>query len=32
LCGLGHFQMRSTMQVMAEADFEKWKQEQAANK
>ncbi|HVN04034.1 MAG TPA: cupredoxin domain-containing protein [Bryobacteraceae bacterium] len=32
LCGLGHFQMRSTMQVMAEADFEKWKQEQAANR
>jgi len=29
LCGLGHFQMRSTMQVMSEADFEKWKQEQA---
>ena len=32
LCGLGHFQMRSTMQVMAEADFEKWKKDQAANK
>ncbi|HUO30904.1 MAG TPA: hypothetical protein VMU80_16890 [Bryobacteraceae bacterium] len=32
LCGLGHFQMRSTMQVMAEADFEKWKREQAANR
>ena len=31
LCGLGHFQMRSTMQVMSEADFEKWKQDQAAN-
>ena len=26
LCGLGHFQMRTTMQVMSEADFEKWKQ------
>jgi cytochrome c oxidase subunit 2 len=32
LCGLGHFQMRSTMEVMAEADFEKWKVQQAANK
>ncbi len=32
LCGLGHFQMRSTMQVMSEAEFEKWKQEQAANR
>jgi cytochrome c oxidase subunit 2 len=32
LCGLGHHQMRSTMEVMAEADFEKWKQEQAAQK
>jgi cytochrome c oxidase subunit II len=30
LCGLGHFQMRTTMQVMSEADFEKWKQEQQA--
>jgi len=29
LCGLGHFQMRTTMQVMSEADFEKWKQDQA---
>jgi len=29
LCGLGHYQMRTTMQVMSEADFEKWKQEQA---
>ncbi len=26
LCGLGHFQMRTTMQVMSEADFEQWKQ------
>ena len=25
LCGLGHFQMRTTMQVMSEADFEQWK-------
>jgi cytochrome c oxidase subunit 2 len=29
LCGLGHFQMRTTMQVMSEADFEKWKIEKA---
>jgi cytochrome c oxidase subunit 2 len=29
LCGLGHFQMRTTMQVMSEADFEQWKREQA---
>ncbi len=29
LCGLGHFQMRTTMQVMSEADFEQWKQQQA---
>jgi cytochrome c oxidase subunit 2 len=32
LCGLGHFQMRTTMQVMSEADFEAWKQQMAANK
>jgi len=32
LCGLGHFQMRTTLQVMAPADFEKWKQDQAAQK
>jgi cytochrome c oxidase subunit 2 len=32
LCGLGHFQMRSTMEVMSEADFENWKKQQAANK
>ena len=32
LCGLGHHQMRSTLQVMSEADFEKWKQDQAAQK
>lgn len=30
LCGLGHHQMRSTLQVMSEADFEKWKQDQLA--
>jgi cytochrome c oxidase subunit II len=30
LCGLGHFQMRSTMTVMSAADFEKWKLDQAA--
>jgi cytochrome c oxidase subunit II len=29
LCGLGHFQMRTTMQVMSEADFEAWKKQQA---
>ena len=28
LCGLGHFQMRTTLQVMSNEDFEKWKQEQ----
>jgi cytochrome c oxidase subunit 2 len=32
LCGLGHHQMRSTLQVMPEADYEKWKQEQAAQR
>lgn len=32
LCGLGHHQMRTTMEVMSEANFEKWKQEQAAQK
>jgi len=30
LCGLGHYQMRTTMQVMSESDFEQWKQQQAA--
>jgi len=30
LCGLGHFQMRTTMQVMSESDFEQWKVQQAA--
>lgn len=29
LCGLGHFQMRTTMQVMSEPDFEQWKRDQA---
>src|SRR5262245_38564233 len=29
LCGLGHFQMRTTMQVMSEQEFEQWKQQQA---
>jgi cytochrome c oxidase subunit 2 len=29
LCGLGHFQMRTTMQVMSESDYEQWKQQQA---
>lgn len=32
LCGLGHHQMRTTLQVMSEADFENWKKEQAAQK
>jgi len=32
LCGLGHFQMRTTMQVMSEADFEAWKQQQLSQK
>lgn len=29
LCGLGHHQMRTTLDVLSEADFEKWKQDQA---
>jgi cytochrome c oxidase subunit 2 len=32
LCGLGHFQMRTTMQVMSMADFEAWKQQMLAQK
>lgn len=32
LCGLGHHQMRSTLQVMSPEDFEKWKLEAAQNK
>jgi cytochrome c oxidase subunit II len=32
LCGLGHHQMRTTLQVMSPADFEKWMQDQAAQK
>jgi cytochrome c oxidase subunit II len=32
LCGLGHFQMRTTMQVMSVADFEAWKQQMEAQK
>lgn len=32
LCGLGHSQMRTTMQVMPEDEFEKWKKDQAAQK
>ena len=31
LCGLGHHQMRSFLQVMSEADYQKWLREQAAN-
>jgi cytochrome c oxidase subunit II len=29
LCGLGHYQMRTTMQVMSPAEFEVWKQQQS---
>jgi len=32
LCGLGHFQMRTTMTVMSEADFEEWKKQLQAQK
>lgn len=32
LCGLGHHQMRTTLEVMTPENFEKWKQEQAAAK
>lgn len=32
LCGLGHHQMRTTLEVMSEPDFQKWLQEQAAQK
>jgi cytochrome c oxidase subunit 2 len=32
LCGLGHHQMRTTLQVMSQSDFDKWKQEQASQK
>ncbi|SRR5581483_8555226 len=32
LCGLGHFQMRTTMEVMPEAAFEQWKREQLAGR
>jgi cytochrome c oxidase subunit II len=32
LCGLGHFQMRTTMTVLSEADFEQWKRQQQALK
>lgn len=28
LCGLGHFQMRTTLQVMSAEDFEQWKKAQ----
>jgi len=30
LCGLGHYKMRAFLQVMTEADFEKWLQHEAA--
>src|SRR5438067_12603091 len=32
LCGLGHSQMRSTMEVMTAENFEKWKKDQLAQK
>lgn len=32
LCGLGHFQMRTTMQVMSMADFQAWLQQKQAEK
>ena len=32
LCGLGHYQMRTTMQVMSQDDFDKWMQQQQAQK
>jgi cytochrome c oxidase subunit 2 len=32
LCGLGHSQMRTTMEVMTEENFEKWKKDQAPQK
>jgi cytochrome c oxidase subunit II len=32
LCGLGHHQMRSVLEVMTPEDFEKWLKEQAAQK
>ena len=32
LCGLGHSQMRSTMEVMTAENFEQWKKDQAAQK
>ncbi len=31
LCGLGHHQMRSFLQVMSDADYQKWLREQAAS-
>lgn len=31
LCGLGHYKMRSFMDVMEPADFEKWLQDQSSN-
>jgi len=30
LCGLGHYRMHSMLQVLSEADFEKWLKDQAA--
>lgn len=29
LCGLGHFQMRTTLQVLSREDFDHWKEQQA---
>jgi len=31
LCGLGHHQMRSFLQVLSDADYQSWLREQAAN-
>ncbi len=31
LCGLGHYRMHTNLKVMAQADFDKWLAEQAAN-
>jgi len=32
LCGLGHFQMRTTMQVMSQDEFDQWMRQQQAQK
>ena len=30
LCGLGHYNMKAYLNVMSEADYEKWQKEQSA--